>query len=80
VKRKLTADECFARAEAYEECADHLALEWTADPVEKQAGEKVESALRIKVKKWRALGQQRTRPNVKVRGTCAASCASSPVP
>lgn len=63
MNRKLTAEECFARAEAYEECADHLALDWTNDPVERQAGERVEAALRILVKKWRALGQQRTRPN-----------------
>jgi hypothetical protein len=72
MKRKLTAEECFARAEAYEECADHMALGWTDDPMEKQAGERVEVSLRIRVKKWRALGQQRTRPNVKVRRGPAA--------
>lgn len=65
MKRKLTADECFARAEAFEECAEHLTMAWTDNPMERKAGEIVEKSLRIRVKKWRKLGRQRAVPNAK---------------
>lgn len=59
MNKKLKSEECFARAEAYEECAEHLTLAWTHDPVEREAGRMVEKALRIRVEKWRALGRKR---------------------
>lgn len=59
MSKKLKPDECFARAEAYEECAEHLTMDWTDDPVEREAGRLVEKALRIRVEKWRALGRKR---------------------
>jgi hypothetical protein len=63
VNKKLKSVECFARAEAYEECAEHLTLSWTDDPVEREAGEIVEKALRMRVEKWRALGRKRLPSN-----------------
>ena len=59
MNRKLTAEECCAKAEAYEECAEHLAMDWTGDPMERRAGQQVEKTLRIRAEKWRKLGRKR---------------------
>ena len=59
MNRKLTAEECFAKAEAYEECAEHLAMDWTDDSMERRAGQQVEKILRIRAKKWWKLGRKR---------------------
>lgn len=50
---KLTTAQCTARAEALEECADHLELNWTDDPVEREQGKIVGDQLRAQAKNWR---------------------------
>lgn len=51
---KLTREICEARAQALEECADHLDLEWTDDPVERQAGAWLGAKLRAEAERWSA--------------------------
>lgn len=60
---KRTAEECFATAEAYESCADHLELEWTDDPLERKAGEQLQGELRDRAEHWRQIGRQKRTPN-----------------
>jgi len=67
MNRKLTAAECFAKAEVFEECAVHLELAWTDDPLERKAGDRFQSALRVRVERWRKLGRQRMTHNVELR-------------
>lgn len=44
--QRLTFERCTARAEALEECADHLEQNWTDDPIERQEGQHIERNLR----------------------------------
>lgn len=64
MNRKLTAEECFAKAEAYMSCADHLDLEWTEDPLERKAGELLQRTLRGREGHWRRIGRQRMAPGI----------------
>lgn len=59
MNKPLTAEECFARAEVYEDCADNLTVMWTDDPVIVKAGRQVEATLRVRARKWRAKGRKR---------------------
>jgi hypothetical protein len=43
---KLTGHDLLARAEALEECAGHLELEWTDDPLERAEGMKLGAKFR----------------------------------
>jgi hypothetical protein len=60
---KRTAEECFAKAEAYDECAGHLDQSWTDDPLERKAGEKLQTMLRARAEHWRKMGRQVAAPN-----------------
>lgn len=51
-KRLMIAD-MDARAEALEECADHLDQPWTDDAREHEAGKWVATRLRIEADRWR---------------------------
>jgi hypothetical protein len=57
-KEKLTANQCFARARAYEACADHLALSWTDDDLELIEWNKLESRFRQLAEEWRNNGNE----------------------
>jgi hypothetical protein len=59
MSQKLTAEECFAKAQAYEECADHLDLDWSENELELKAGDRLKVTLRIRCNKWRKLGRDR---------------------
>ena len=59
MNRKLTSDECFAKAEAYEECAFHLGMEWTSDDLERKMGNKIAKTLHARANKWRKIGRKR---------------------
>jgi hypothetical protein len=37
----MNAEQCRARAEAYESCAGHLELDWTDDPAERYQGDRL---------------------------------------
>lgn len=52
-----TADEYFAKAEAYDECAGHLDMSWTDDPLERTAGERLQKTLRARAAHWRKVGR-----------------------
>ena len=58
---RLTIAQMQARAEAYNEAADHLVLTWTDDPVEIAQGKIVEAELRHGYERWmmRAIGAER---------------------
>lgn len=62
MNRQLTAEECFAKAQAYEECAEHLGLEWTDDVLERNAGDAIARSLTKRAKHWRKIGQNRAEP------------------
>lgn len=49
----LTIAEIDARAEALEECAGHMDLEWTDDARERDAGAKLAARLRREAAGWR---------------------------
>jgi len=66
VNRKLTAKECFAKAEAYKSCADHLELEWTDDPLERKFGDVLQKTMRDRENYWRQLGRQRMTSNIQL--------------
>lgn len=51
--KKLTIADMDARAEALEECADHLETHWTDDAKEREAGNWVATRLRIESSRWR---------------------------
>lgn len=53
----LTADKCFALAAAFESCADHLELNWTDDPLEREAGMLVMRSLYAQAAHWRKIGR-----------------------
>ena len=63
MNRKRTADECFAKAEAYEECAEHLGMEWADSLLERDAGNELAKTLRNRAEHWRKIGQQRRPSN-----------------
>ena len=64
MSKKLTSHECFARAEAYNECADHLEMEWTDDPLEREEGVKLITAFMERAAYWRSEGQKRRNQHV----------------
>ena len=68
MNRKRTAEECFAKAEAYLSCAGHMELNWTDDQLERKAGDQLQKTFYARVEHWRNLGKKRKLPNVKVRG------------
>ena len=57
--KKLTAAECQARANALEECAEHLGLGWTDDSMEREQGDVVSRKLRAECIKYRQLAFER---------------------
>ena len=50
---RLTIADMDARAEALEECADHLDGHWTDDAREREAGNWVATRLRVEAHRWR---------------------------
>lgn len=59
MNRKLTPEECFAKAEAYQECADHIGMHWTDDPLEIKFGKQLELNFRKRYQKWHSIGRKR---------------------
>ena len=51
--KRLTIADMDARAEALEECADHLGNHWTDDAREREAGNWVATRLRVEAHRWR---------------------------
>lgn len=64
MSKKLTTQQCFARSEAYQECADHLEMEWTDDPIEREEGVKLIEAFCERAAYWRSEGQKRRNQHV----------------
>lgn len=62
---KRTADEYFAKAIAFEECAEHLGMAWADNEIELIEGDMLANTFREQAKHWRKLGQQRLPSNVK---------------
>jgi hypothetical protein len=61
---KLTPAQLRARAVAYEEAADHLELNWTEDPLEREEGDRLTTCFRLNAsgsEQWRALANSMTR-------------------
>ena len=56
---KLTPTQLRARANAYEEAAEHLALAWTDDPVEREEGDRLTRLLQAECAKFRAIANAR---------------------
>lgn len=50
---RLTRERLLARALAYEEAADHLELEWTDDPIEREEGARLALLLRAECERLR---------------------------
>ena len=63
MSRSYTPEECFAKAEAYQSCADHMELYWTDNPLERKAGELLSKALYARVEHWRNIGRMRNTSN-----------------
>ena len=59
VEMKLTAEECFAKAEVYDQCAEFLHSEWTDDETEWILGKKISDGFRKMSIKWTRKGHQR---------------------
>jgi hypothetical protein len=57
----LSPDQCYAKAEALRECAEHLHLDWTDDHLERCAGEKLSDSLMKRSKRWFLLGDKRAK-------------------
>jgi hypothetical protein len=51
--KRLTRERLLARALAYEESADHLELEWTDDPLEREEGDRLALLLRSECERLR---------------------------
>ena len=51
--KRLTIADMDARAEALEECADHLGNHWTDDAREREAGNWVATRMRVEATRWR---------------------------
>lgn len=58
---KLTREVCEARAQALDECAEHLGLEWTDDPVERDAAIWLAAKLRAEADRWSARAANQAR-------------------
>ena len=50
--KRLTREIALARAAACESAAEHLTLDWTDDPIEKEQAEYVENVLRQMLDFW----------------------------
>lgn len=57
--KPLTPAQCRARAEALEECADHLLLTWTDDETEREQGDVIGRKLRAECEHFRTLAMRR---------------------
>ena len=68
----VSQEDFTARAEALEECAEHLGLPWTDDPREWRAGEWLARKLRKEALSWRNRAAKNVPPNVKVNRHFAA--------
>ena len=55
MRSKLCAATLTARAEAYQEAAEHLELDWTSDPLEREQGKRLTSQCWAESQKWRRL-------------------------
>ena len=56
----LNPQQLHARAEALEECAEHLGLDWTEDPTERAEGNQLADRLRSEARMWRDRAQRMT--------------------
>lgn len=54
--KKLTSEECFAKAAVYNEAANRLGSDWTDDPLQKEMGLKVRQTLLFRGQKWKRRG------------------------
>lgn len=57
--KRLTPNRLRARANAFEEAAEHLTLSWTDDPVERAEGDALTQAFRVECERLRALANAR---------------------
>ncbi|MBS3912745.1 MAG: hypothetical protein KGZ70_13140 [Hydrogenophaga sp.] len=57
--KKLTPERLRARANAYEEAAEHLELEWTEEPNERSEGDALIRAFRAECQRLRAIALAR---------------------
>lgn len=60
----LTAEQCSARAKAYDEAADHLEAGWTHDTVEQKEGMIIARSMRDAADHWRKMANSRKNRNV----------------
>jgi len=56
--KRLTPNDLFARAFAFEEAAEHLELAWTDNKTERKQGEFVSNLLRRHAKKTREMAHE----------------------
>jgi hypothetical protein len=56
---KLKPEQLRSRANAYEEAAGHLELEWTTDPMEREEGDRLTRLLQAECSRYRALANAR---------------------
>lgn len=57
--KALTPEQCRARANALEECAEHMGLAWTDDICEREQGDALSRRLRAECAHYRALALAR---------------------
>lgn len=57
--KKLTPERLRARANAYEEAAGHLELNWTDDPLEREEGDRLTRLLQAECRRLRAMANAR---------------------
>lgn len=59
--KALTSEQLFARFQAFDEAADHLQLDWTDDPLEREQGKIVSQQIRLLADKARDKAQKALR-------------------
>lgn len=56
--KALTSEQLFARFQAFDEAAEHLQLDWTDDPLEREQGKIASEQIRLLADRVRAKAQK----------------------
>lgn len=66
---RLTGEQCLAKALVFEECADHLELHWTDDPLEYKMGIVFAKKLHKRAAHWKQLARLRDKEDLTTDAT-----------